>query len=172
HERQRAEEQSEQEESEKRRSATRGELRQETREEHRHLRVAEVAHDALTEREPRPHLRPGSTSYPGDGRLVANRAEQRLRAEKDEVRGSQDLQRNESRLRRNQKRRQAGARRNRPDGLARRDAGRGKDPAPAAADERVPDRQGRVLSGRDDHEGGDAQERGQLTHRRVVSLGG
>ena len=104
---------------------------------------------------------------PGHG---ADGVAERLEAEVDEVRGAGELERDEDRLGGDEQRRQADARRGRPAGLAGGDACRGRDAGRAAAEQRVPDRQRRVLAGRDDHQDRDPEEGSELAHGQRLTL--
>jgi WD40-like Beta Propeller Repeat len=84
-----------------------------------------------------------------------------LSAEVDEIRGAGELQRAERGLGRSQERDDPGAHGERPDRLAERDTGGGRDPAPASARERAPDRECRVLSGRADDDRRDREKGGE-----------
>src|SRR2546425_9292894 len=75
---------------------------------------------------------------------------QRLRAEKDEIRGTGQFQGGEHWFRGDDQRRQAGTGRDGPDELSARHARGGQYPGSTAADERVADGQRGVLAGRDD----------------------
>ena len=146
-ERHRAEDQAEAEERGGRLPA---ELREQAREEDGHLRIAEVAEEALAERAACPARPPC---------VVSRSTEQRLDAEEDEIRGSRDPYREERGLGRAENRGQPEARRQRPEGLAARDARGRENTRSPPAEERVANRKRRVLTGGDDHEGGDAEER-------------
>ena len=130
----------------------RRELGEKAREEDRHLRVPEVADEALTQRPPR-RERDRPRVKLTLGVVVAGASErrpERLRAEEDEVRGAGELERAERGLGRAQDRDQARARGNGPHGLAERDARRRRDAAASSTGERVPDRERRVLTRRAD----------------------
>jgi len=142
------------------------ELRQQAREEDEHLRIAEVAEQALAEgtltRRPAPRRR-------DDHRLRSHRRPQRLRAEHDQVGASRDPQREERRLRGNEQRADADPGRDRPGRLPRRDPERRQDSGSPAAEKRVADGQRRVLPGRRDHQGRHGEKGGDLRHREAVS---
>src|SRR2546425_11458733 len=93
---------------------------------------------------------------------------QRLRAEKDEIRGTGQFQGGEHWFRGDYERRQAGTGRDGPDELSARHARGGQYPGSTAADERVADGQRGVLAGRDDDQDGDAEERGKIDHHHVT----
>ena len=138
----------------RRKRAARRELRQEAREEDGHLRVAEVAQQPLDERRrSQPLLR--------RIRLAGSREcrPQRGQAQVEQVRGARDPERHERGLPGVQQRREPGAGGQRPDELPEGDAGGSVDPAAPPPGERVADRQGGVLPGRDDHERRNGKER-------------
>ena len=95
-------------------------------------------------------------------RRLRERVPQRADPEPDEVRGADELERGEGRLRRAQHRDDARARGQRPRRLAERDPGAVATPFLRAAGERVADRERRVLAGRADHRGRDAEEGEEL----------
>src|SRR5918992_4669752 len=105
------------------------ELRQQAREEHGHLRIAEVADETLSERGVTPDA-------PGLGGLAADCPQECVHAQIDEERGAGELERDEGGLEGDDQRSQPDARRERPDRLAGRDAERREDPAPPAAEQR------------------------------------
>ena len=111
-------------------------------EEDRHLRVAEIAQQALAGGAGRGQWRAlGPLEGPC---LRAHRMAQRLQAEVDEVRRSRQLQRNKDRFRGDEERSEPDAGRERParlaDGTTAKDGNAGR----AAAEHRVSDRQCRV----------------------------
>src|SRR5205823_89421 len=139
------------------------ELRQEAREEDRHLRVAEVADESLPQG---PAARGSFHPRP----LRAHRRHQGLQAEKDEVGSAGELDRDECRLGSLQHGRNSGARRERPDSLSGRDANGGEDTVAAAPEQRVPDRQSGVLAGGYDHDGRDAEKGQEVRDHAADSL--
>ena len=150
--RQRAEDEAESEQRGERAVPLGRELGEKAREEDRHLRVPEVADEALTQRPPwRERNRPRVKLTLGV--VVASTRErrpERLRAEEDEVRGAGELERAERGLGRAQDRDQARARGDGPHRLAERDARRRRDATASSTRERVPDRERGVLTRRAD----------------------
>ena len=138
------------------------ELRQQAREEDHHLRVREVADEALAERAARRRARDRHVV----GGAPAQRGDERLQPEIHQVGGADEPERRERRLRGPQDGDETGGGRDRPDGLAECDAERRPEAAAPAARERVPDRQRGVLSGSADDDCGDEEEAGQLSHAR------
>src|SRR5439155_12216594 len=119
-----------------------------------HLRVAEIADETLTQRRPRRTREPlGRRVSP-----AAKRAQQRLRAEVDEVGGAGQLEGDERRLRRAEQRRDPGGGCKRPARLSAGDAERGERTGAPPAEQRVANRESRVLSRRDDHDERDPEE--------------
>ena len=125
---QRAEEEAEREERDERAASLGRELGKQAREEDRHLRVSEIADQALPKRACRceparvgdPSLRAGPPRY---------RRPERLSAEVDEVRGACKLERSKRRLGGADQRDEPGARGECPDRLAESDACRRRDAA-------------------------------------------
>ena len=136
------------------------ELRQKAGEEHRHLWIPEVAHETLPERDRR--TRRSRAAAADSAGPPTDRGPKGLHTQQDEVSGAEQPERNEGRLGGNQQRREPGARRERPRALTDADADRGGETAEPPAQERVADREGRVLSRRDDHERGDTEEGGEV----------
>src|SRR5205085_9324061 len=95
----------------------RAELRQQAREEHGHLAVAEVAEKSVTTR---PACTPAVRLRRGCAR-PAQCPQERFRAEEDEVGGSEDPDRGEGGLRCAKESRDSGSRRERPRCLSQRD---------------------------------------------------
>ena len=95
----------------------------------------------------------------------ADRVAERLEAEKDEIGGARELERDEDRLGGDEQRRQpmlvATVQHACPEATPSAVA----TPAAPAAEQGVPDRQCRVLAGRDDHEDRDPEEGSELAHR-------
>ncbi len=142
------------------------ELRQQAREEDGHLRVREIAEQPLAERAARRRSRRGRRL-----RLPSPECrEQRLQPEVDEVGGADEAERREGGLGCPQDRDEPCGGRDRPDGLSERDPERGGEPAAPPAGERVLDRQGGVLPGSADDDGGDDQESSQLGHAKSIRL--
>src|SRR5437879_6346889 len=161
----RAEEEAEEEEGGERRPAPGRELRQEAREEARHLGIPEIADHPL------PEGRPGAKAlhrHAGRRRAIgpagAPGHPQRLAAEEDQIGGPRQLDHSEGRLRGDHEGRDARAGRERPNGLARGYPESGEHTALPPAHQTVPHRQGRVRPRRDDDENGDADERDELAH--------
>ena len=143
------------------------ELREQAREERGHLRVPEVAQEALAESSARlERLRPGRLGLPP----AADRRRQRLEAEPDQVRGARDPDREECGLRGREQRRDPDRRRERPHSLSARDAERREHARAATAEQRAPDRERRVGPGRHDHDRRDAEERSQLGHAGSLAV--
>ena len=145
-------------------AAVPGELWQQAREEDGHLRVAEIAEHALAESRSRREPRSSAGERRVVGRQAGERRPQRLEADEHEVGGARELDRREHGLRSREQRGHAGCGRDGPDRLAAGDTSRGGKTRRPTAHERVADREGRVLAGRDDHEDGDAEERGEVVH--------
>ena len=130
---------------------------------------AEVAEQSLAQRDGRRQALRLAGRECTQG-IASYRGDQGARAEIDEERRAGEADGRERRLRPAQQRRDARARGERPGRLAESDADRGECPAPTAAEQRVADREGRVLSGRNDDERGDAEERPHRLHHDEASL--
>jgi len=173
-EREKAEHAAEKDQGPERSAPAGDELRKQTREEHRHLRVPEVAKETLAKRgawsEPVSQRLRGTR--PGWAGLGSQPLEDRPSPEEDQVARAQSANHTECRSRCGEKRGQPEAGPERPDRLTARDADRGQGSGPSASEERVPDRQCGVRSRRDDHERGEGEERGEaLEHGRSLAHG-
>ncbi|SRR5712691_8123480 len=117
--------------------------------------------DALAECLPRSHLDGASVSGAILGISGPDRDPDRVSPEVNEITGSDQPNRGEGELRRDEHGRQAEARGERPAPLPDRDTHRGGDAGRPAAEERVPDRQGGVLTRRHDDDGRNSDERSE-----------